>query len=445
MYDTVSQYGQVLSGEVDDWHPPVMVRLWQLLNPLWPGTAPMFVLQVALYGAGFTLIVAALTRIGRWRAGVATTALAISPLLLGWQMVILKDAQMLGAMVAAFGIIAHYRLANRRVPPAATALVVLLLAYATLVRANAAFATIPLIVLLSPQPRSTLARGALGVAAIALVLGASPFINHRLLGASSSGVAKSQALFDLAAIAVAAPGASNPFTPMERQQFVAHHCVKEFFWDPLGDPSACGPLTARVNAQAETDLYIELARAAAAHPLAYAEHRVGHWNSTERWLVEPNLPDAAPPVEAEANDLGLETPASALAASWQNVAAVEAATPLGWPIGWTLVGLFFLPSAWRRRTDTAGGLSVALLVSALTLETSFLVISIASDLRYHLWSMTSSALALILLGKDLSLTRRELIACASITALVIFGGLFARSSLPRAPDNYEAMIHAASG
>ena len=32
MYDTVSQYEQVVSGDVTDWHPPVMVRLWQLLR-----------------------------------------------------------------------------------------------------------------------------------------------------------------------------------------------------------------------------------------------------------------------------------------------------------------------------------------------------------------------------------------------------------------------------
>ena len=32
MYDTVSQYEQVLGGDVDDWHPPIMVRLWQLLH-----------------------------------------------------------------------------------------------------------------------------------------------------------------------------------------------------------------------------------------------------------------------------------------------------------------------------------------------------------------------------------------------------------------------------
>jgi hypothetical protein len=445
MYDTVAQYGQMLSGEVDDWHPPVMVRLWQLLHPVGPATAPMFFLQATLYALGFALTTGALVRNGRWRAGVAATVLALSPLLLGWQMVVLKDAQMLGALLAAFGIVAHYRLDDRRAPAGAIAVVALLLTYATLVRSNAVFSTVPLVMLLSSRPRTMVARGMAAIVAVLVVLAVSPSINHRLFGASPSGVAKSQPLFDLAAISVATPGSSSPFTSSERAQLAARHCVKDFFWDPIGDPAACGPVSARLNGQSEADLYIELARSAAAHPLVYAVHRLRHWNSTERWLVAPNLPDAAPPVEAEPNDLGLTSPSSPIAAAWQDAAAVEAATPLGWPIFWTLVGLLLLPGAWRRRSDPAGALALALLTSALTLEASFLVVSIASDLRYHLWSMAAPALALILMSNDLRLSRREWIVGTAVLLLVIAGGITTRASLPPAPDTYEGMIHAASG
>ena len=445
MYDTVAQYGQILSGEIDDWHPPVMARLWQLLHPLGPSAAPMFFLQTALYASGFALIVAALVSLGRWRAAVAAAMLALSPLLLGWQMVVLKDAQMLGALLAAFGILAHYRLADRKTPGGAIAVAGLLLTYATLVRANAVFATVPLVMLVSPARNKMLTRAIMAIGAILLVLGVSPFINHRLFGASSSGVAKTQPLFDLAAIAVATPRSSSPFTSSERAQIAAHHCVKDFFWDPIGDPTACGPVTARLMGRSEAGLYIELARSAAAHPLAYGAHRVRHWNSTERWLVAPNLPDAAPPIEAEPNHVGLVTPSSPIARAWQDCAALEAATPLGWPIFWTLVGLLLLPGAWRRRSDPAGGLALALLASALTLEASFAVISIASDLRYHLWSMAASGLALILLSNDLRLSRRERIAGAAALLLVIAGGAVTRAFLPLAPDTYEGMIHAPSG
>jgi hypothetical protein len=445
MYDTVAQYGQVLSNEVDDWHPPVMVRLWQALHSLTPGTAPMFVLQVALYGAGFGFIVAALVRIGRWRAAIATAVLALSPLLLGWQMVVLKDGQMLGTLLAALGIVAHYRLTATRIPIFAAVVVVLLIAYATLVRANAVFATIPLAIMLLPIRNRPLAAALVGSVAIAVLLAATPLINHRLMGAQRSGVEKSQALFDLAAIAIATPHAPSPFTHGERAEIVRKHCVKSFFWDPLGDPTACGPVTERLDGQSDRALFIDLAHAIAAHPAAYAEHRLKHWNSTERWLVPPNLPEAAPPDESEDNDVGLRNPASPLMPAWQSVAAAEAATPLGWPIVWTLVALLLVPSAWRRREEPDGSLALALLASALVLEASFLVVSIASDLRYHLWTIAAVPLALILLSNDLRFSRPRWVGAAALLALVIAGGLVTRSTLPAAPSEYEAMVQAASG
>ncbi len=446
MYDTVAQYGQVLSGDVDDWHPPIMVRLWQLLHPLAPGAAPMFVLQVALYALGFALIVAALVRSGRGRAALAAAVLALSPLVLGWQMVVLKDTQMLGALIAVIGLVAHYRLSARPLPAAAWTAVALLVAYATLFRANAVFATVPLAVLMAPRPASMLRRAVMIAGVTAAVLAVSPLISHRLLGAAPSGVAKSQPLFDLAAIAVAtAPSAPSPFTAAERAQIAARHCVKHFFWDPLGDPGACGPVTERLNGQSEGAIFVDLARAVAAHPLTYAAVRLRHWNSTERWIVPPGLIDGGPPDEAEPNNVGLATPPGPFVPRWQAAAGVEAATPLGWPISWTIIALLLLPVAWRRRSDPTGSFAMALLVSALALEASFLVVSIASDLRYHLWPMAASALALILLSHDLRLTRRAWAARVLLVGLVIGAGTLSRASLPRAPDTYHGMIHAASG
>ena len=64
MYDSVDQYGQALRGAYDDWHPPIMARLWSLLHFAWDGQAPMFVLQAAFYWLGLGLIAAAQAREG---------------------------------------------------------------------------------------------------------------------------------------------------------------------------------------------------------------------------------------------------------------------------------------------------------------------------------------------------------------------------------------------
>ena len=68
----------------------------------------------------------------------------------------------------------------------------------------------------------------------------------------------------------------SPFTPEERTEFAARHCVKPFFWDSLTDPAGCEDATDRLLELPADRLYEELARAAAAHPIAYAEHRLEH-------------------------------------------------------------------------------------------------------------------------------------------------------------------------
>ena len=46
LYDTVGQYKQALSGEFDDWHPPIMARLWAVLHGrLGETTGPMLVMR----------------------------------------------------------------------------------------------------------------------------------------------------------------------------------------------------------------------------------------------------------------------------------------------------------------------------------------------------------------------------------------------------------------
>src|ERR1700750_3455136 len=114
MYDSVDQYGQALRGAYDDWHPPIMARLWSLLHLAWDGQAPMFVLQAAFYWLGLGLIAAALAREGAARAAAFVLLLGALPLFAGWQAAVLKDAQMAGALLAATGIAALGRVRGAR-------------------------------------------------------------------------------------------------------------------------------------------------------------------------------------------------------------------------------------------------------------------------------------------------------------------------------------------
>jgi len=78
-------------------------------------------------------------------------------------------------------------------------------------------------------------------------------------------------------------------------------------------------------------------------------------------------------------------------------------------------------------------------VSALALEASFAVLSIASDLRYHLWPMIATAVAVVLLA-DRAPPRKILAVGASALLLVVASGIVARIGLPPAPQTYAGML-----
>ena len=437
-YDSVEQYRQALTGVYDDWHPPVMARLWAALHPLTPGAAPMLIVQMALYWLGLGLVASALARSGRARAGLAVLAIAAFPLFAGWQGVVLKDTQMLGAVLAAVGLVAWPRLAGERIPVATLAAVVMLLAYAALLRANAVFAIVPLAVMLWPGAARPWRRGGAVIVGTLAVLALVPPINHQLFDAQETKVSRTLPTYDLAGIAHFAE-ADDGLLPRERALIERRHCYQPFFWDPFENPAHCGAVAARLNELPRADLNRLWLAAIAHHPLAYVEHRLAHLNATERLIVPTGWMNAQPYQESEPNELGLGSPGM-VADQLSDAAGWLAETPLGWPIAWIVVAVTGLWIAVRRPASPLRDLALALAVSALSLEASFAIISIAADLRYHLWPMVATALMAVLLLAEASLPRRALIFGGTALALVIGIGTVARMKLPPAPDSYGAML-----
>ncbi|MFK3890859.1 hypothetical protein [Sphingomonas sp. NPDC079357] len=437
-YDTLQQYQQVVSNHLDDWHPPIMARLWQALLPLGHGTAPLLAAQLAGYWLGLTLIADALAVTRRRGAGWVVLVVGLLPPLLGWQAVVLKDAQLVGAALAATGLVARYRLRDRPVPPAITVAAAILFGYALLVRANAVFALAPLIVGFISL-RHPVARVGASLSIVAAVLALSGPINHRLFGAAASDVATTQPRYDLAGIAARTDGAIIAGLPTGTGVALrAAHCVTPYFWDPLGDTPACvtalGPLDSRTTGT----LYRQLGNEAARHPAAYLAQRAAHLNMTWRWLVPSRLPGAEPPSLSEPNTQELGNPGRA-AAAWQMVAGHMVRTPIGWPFAWNVAACLLLAAACRTRASPPRRLALALLTSALALEASFAAISIAADLRYHLWPIIATALAAVLLLDRLP-SRRHLVIVAGAGLLVGAPALIARATLADPPPDYETLL-----
>lgn len=441
LYDSVAQYGQVLSGRYDDWHPPAMARLWTVFAQGWRGTGPMFLLQMLFYWGGIGLIAAGLARRGATKAAIMLLAIGACPLFLAWQAAVLKDSQMLGAMLAATGIVGWHRLSGRRIGRGAVLIAALLLIYATLVRANAAFASVPLAFALAgwPGPRALPVRAALLVAAMAAAILVGGAIGR--IGAERSGVARVQPLYDLVGIDhyggdVAIPGVTRE----ELAQVHEGRCYTPFYWDPLGDDGRCGWLAQRLlPAASGGNLYASWLVAVATHPIAYARHRLGHLNMSERLWTPRGLPSAAPPARSEPNDIGLVSP-TRRAMPVTTAAAWLAETPLGWPAVWLVAGLGLLWTAAATAASPARSLAIALGVSALALEASFAVVSIASDLRYHLWSMIAVAIGWVLLASAGPLPRGRVALAIVAISIVAAVAIVARMTLPPIVGGYRAML-----
>jgi hypothetical protein len=441
MYDSVSQYEQAISGAFADWHPPIMARTWALLNHLQAGTAPFFFLQMLLWWGGLGLLSAALGRREKHGAAAFVLLVGIAPLWLGWATVILKDAQMAACLVGAVGLVAHWRLDKRAVPRGIVSLILVLIAYATLVRGNAVFATIPLALALFDWPLLPKFRrkAAAVIALIVAVLTLNPLLNRVVFRAQHSGIENALLLYDSAGITHRAQLRTLPgFAPEGWALAGKRTCYTPYFWNPYGDDSQCGfvgnaMIFDHPDGRRMAATWIGLV---AHHPLAYAQHRLVHLNSNLRFWVGPGEPDDAPPWDGEPNTLGLGAPPNPGGQGLVAAAHWMADCPLGWPAVWLAVAAGLL-WAGNGNADPQARIGRALALSALCMGASFAVVSIASDLRYHLWSMVAAALALILLIDARAIDRRRGFIAGGGVVLVIALATAARLGL--APSVYAPL------
>ena len=429
-WDAIRQYGQALSGQYDDWHPPAMNWLWRRLGVFGAGPGPMLVLQVALYWGGTALWMLAAYRrgVGRgrwWR--VATLGLvALSPIALVLVGTVLKDSLFAGALLLASGLLA---VAPRsRVAKIAAAL--LLIAAATL-RFNAVPACLPLLLLTFPAARRrTLPRlaGSALLAAVPLVL-ALPLANAAL-HAKHSGVELSLVIYDLGGIGRFSGADVFPPTPQRNPVAVNAPCYSPVSWDRYAwwgaEPCGIGFETLRTPLRSGYGPYGWWATAVLGHPLAYAQHRLAHFDRNVRFLVhDADLPGLS--LASDPNPWGFAVPPSAVRAGVAAAATWLLTTPLGWPVCWLALGMGLLV---LRPSLAEGDPAVALAWSAVLYGFSYLPLSVASEVRYHFWTMAAAGIAAVLtLGRSetWAVPRWRLGLAVVPVAITIVAGMVART------------------
>jgi len=418
-WDAVHQYDQALSGTIGDWHPPSMQWLWQRLIPLHPGPAPMLLLQLVLFWGGLLLIAASLWRAGRRRIAWAVLACGFQPFDLALIGAVLKDCLMAGLLLVAVGLLAWQGEGRRRAPALAAG--ALLLCAATL-RFNAFIACLPLLLALLPARWLAGKRAVIAVLAGTIALTAAMPIANRLIGARHTAVSLSLIIFDLggiteeagvdvfpAQLAVADPVAVN------------HGCYRPDKWDSYSDwvdPECPLGFTAWNQAVAPTGVNPNLlwVRAVLAHPLAYARHRIHHFAINTRFLPLPGTIERPVPAAAP-NPWGIQVAPNPLFGTIDRLAIAVAQTPLGWPIVWIALAWSALIAGGGPKTSR---LVVPLAASAFLYGMGYLAFSVASELRYHVWTGIAAAIATVLVAGDArNLPRQRLLLAYAPTLAVI--------------------------
>ncbi len=426
-WDAIRQYGQALSGQYDDWHPPAMNWLWRQLGIFAAGPGPMLVLQVALYWGGTGLWAAAAWQRGQRRTAMGICLLALSPIALVLVGTVLKDSLFAGALLLASGLLAVAGPGAWRVRLASA---LILIAAATL-RFNAVPACLPVLLLALPEAwRRTLPRlaGSALLAGVPLVL-ALPLANAAL-NAKRSGVELSLVIYDLGGIGRFSGANVFPPTPERNPVAVNAACYSPVSWDRYAwwgaEPCGIGFEALQTPLRSGHGPYGWWAAAVLSHPLAYTQHRLAHFDRNVRFIVhDADLPGLS--LASDPNPWGFAMPTSNARTAIAAAATWLLTTPLGWPICWLALGVGLLV---LRPSLADGDPAVALAWSAVLYGFSYLPLSVASEVRYHFWTIAAVGIAALL-----TLARRETWAvprwrlgvAGMLFVMAVFCGVMARA------------------
>ena len=430
--DSIGQYRDAVSGRFGDWHPPIMAWAWSYLRFVAEGPAPFLLLHLALYWTGFGLIADGLRRAGHPKTALAVTLAGAFPPFLYVNAQVVKDVGMAVSWLAAVGGLFWFRVQLRRVPAGWGVAIAALVFYGAMVRTNAIFGLGPLL-LLAFAPNRWLRSVRLLVATVLIAIVALPvsaIANRLLFDPIPQHAVQSLFMFDLMGIAVHTgdPTVLVPRATLAKEDLAA--CYSPYWWDSM---SPWGRCAAKVHRPADADmptlpdgLAAQWARSIAEHPVAYAQHRLKHFNSALLFAVPLKHIRLTP-------EYGTADP---------RVAPLEVVTgrdvrldlvrknPAVWPVTW-LAWAACLLVLLRRESPVANvALARVLAVSALGYSGAYLLIGVATDMRYHYWSLLAVLLATLAvtprLGQWLRKRDRELLASAAAVALIVSIGLAAR-------------------
>ena len=424
--DSTDQLHQATIGVFNDWHPPIMAMLWRILIELSGKTFSLYLLQAALYWLAIGLIADAFVRMQKYRTSLVILMAWVMPYFSITNAMVTKDSQMGLMFLLSFALVFWFRTQARRVPTAIWTLIVIFCLYGILVRANSIFAIGPLFLyFVVPNRKFGLPQiiGISTVIAVATMLLSAAFNNDILPNVKQTKPIRSLQIFDIIGIAKISGDRQwlTELKPLSSERLNA--CYTAYWWDSVAPWGACPEFSGMVmNIQykpviSDRDVYPTSAKlmeiwlnSIQHHPLAYAEHRIKHFNAELNFFV--------PSLIRRFGIVWYSVPQNSVLETKQDYYRKSF---IRWPVTWYAIALIVL-IATRRDTPTLATTTARYLsVSGLLYASAYLVIGVASEDRYMYWMILSSFIAVCTVAKNIKrqITARDNATLAALAAFVI--------------------------
>ena len=153
-YDAKFVYEDIAKGALGDWQSPVMVVLWDLIDPVAPGAGSMFLLIATSYWLGFGILALALAR-GSTRLALLLPPLALMPPAFVFVGIIWRDILFATTWLLAAAIIFAVSESGARLRVPVQVLAIVLCALGVLLRPSALIAA-PILAAYIVWPAQTL-------------------------------------------------------------------------------------------------------------------------------------------------------------------------------------------------------------------------------------------------------------------------------------------------
>jgi hypothetical protein len=392
-YDSVKQLVQARSGELGNWHPPLMAWLWSVLDSIVAGPALMLILQTGLFMIGLFAVIRRYA--APMRAAVVSAAVFLFPPVFAPLSVIWKDSLMAAVLVCAVaGLASQARLAR--------VLGWLGLVAVAALRHNAPILIVPIAAMLVPLPERgpTWRRRALGAGVGVAVSIAGLLVSRGLTRVDEHPFANMIAMPDVAAVIAtseAMPDAEVRALLGDVPLAVARDVqarlraidADDTDWQPLsvGEQHVFELVTTDAQAAAMTSAW---RRAIAEHPGRYLAHRMVLLGKVLGWTHRRPIPYVTP--------LSENRDVIAVAGEVRSYSGFQRAVGrvllrlsrniMFWPMLYVVLGIGLLVILWR------DPLQRGLLLGALGYELALFFASPGGqEHRYSHWMITCVVIA----------------------------------------------------